>query len=228
MSLQDRLALAGTPPHIGKSSDGRAAAGHVWAISLRIAGAVRCPPARSRPAPGELLKTAAGIAMVSDNAPSLRPRLVRQVQAASQAGAFLQAVADGGVWPISARRRHPHGVNQAAVAGEQVAVRARQLGQQRLTGARALVDRLAQRARLRADIGPSTAAGITWLLMDPLVCQWLTANRLDGRRPARTAHPKHPAAATGTASFRFPGWVDARATGGSSPGLSASHGERPW
>jgi len=115
----------------------------------------------------ELLKTAAGIAMVSDNAPSLRPRLVRQVQAASQAGAFLQAVADGGVWPISsASPTSPRG---------QPGRGRRRTGRGAGTPVRpATADRRPRSRRqacaTRPPAGrhqPSTAAGITWLLMDP-------------------------------------------------------------
>ncbi len=103
----------------------------------------------------ELVKAVVGIAMAGDDAP---------VPAAGAGSGRSRAPARPGrscrPWPAPesgrslAGRRHPHGVYQAAVAGEQVPALARQLGQHRLTGARAFVDGLAQRARLRADISP--------------------------------------------------------------------------
>ena len=128
----------------------------------------------------ELLKAAADVAMAGDDAPisvSERDR-VRQAQATCHVEQFLEAVADGGVRPISERAAGVLAViYQAAAADEQIAVLARQSDQQRLTLARAIVDMLARRARLRADISRAAAADIMWLLMDPVVYQRLTAGR---------------------------------------------------
>ena len=54
-------------------------------------------------------------------------------------------------------------------ADQEIAALARQFDQQRLTGARAIIDALAQRARLRPDISRAAAADTMWLLMDPVV-----------------------------------------------------------
>jgi AcrR family transcriptional regulator len=128
----------------------------------------------------ELLKTVVDVAVAGDDAPvpvSERD-WVRRAQATSQAGELLEIVAGGGVRPISERAAGVLAVvYQAAAADEQIAVLAREFDQQRLTGARAIVDALAQRARLRADISHAAAVDIMWLLMDPLVYQRLTTDR---------------------------------------------------
>jgi AcrR family transcriptional regulator len=128
----------------------------------------------------ELLKAAADVAMAGDDAPiSVSERdWVRQAQATCHVEQFLEAVAGGGVRPISERAAGVLPViYQAAAADEQIAVLARQFDQQRLTLARAIVDALARRARLRADISRAAAADIMWLLMDPVVYQRLTVGR---------------------------------------------------
>ena len=128
----------------------------------------------------ELLKTVADIAIAGDDAPipvSERD-WVRRAQATSQAGELLEIVAAGGVRPISERAAGILAVvYQAAAADEQIAALARQFDQQRLIGARGIVNALAHRASLRTDISHATAADIMWLLMDPLVYQRLTTDR---------------------------------------------------
>jgi hypothetical protein len=61
-------------------------------------------------------------------------------------------------------------------ADQEIAALARQFDQQRLTGARAIIDALAQRARLRPDISRAAAADTMWLLMDPVVFRRLTTD----------------------------------------------------
>jgi hypothetical protein len=77
-------------------------------------------------------------------------------------------------------------------ADQEIAALARQFDQQLLTGARAIIDALAQRARLRPDISRAAAADTMWLLMDPVVFRRLTTDRAG--RPANTSvgSPKAP------------------------------------
>jgi len=73
-----------------------------------------------------------------------------------------------------------------------IAALARQFDQHLLTRARAIIDALAQRARLRPDISRAAAADTMCLLMDPVVFRRLTTDRAG--RPANTSvgSPKAP------------------------------------
>lgn len=128
----------------------------------------------------ELLKTVVDIAMAGDDEPvPVSDRdWVRRAQATTRVGEFLEIVAAGGVRAISERAAGVLAVvYQAAAADKDIAALARLFDQQRLTGAHAIVDALAQRASLRTDISRTAAVDIMWLLMDPVVYQRLTTDR---------------------------------------------------
>ena len=117
----------------------------------------RCPAPAGELVSGarrELLKAVVGIAMAGDDAPVPAAGLGPAGPGRQPGRGVPGTVAGAGVWPVSGGSpTSPRGLPGRG-RGEQVPALARQLGQQRLTGARAFVDGLAQRARLRQDISP--------------------------------------------------------------------------